>query len=240
MYKEFYHIYKKSLDTSTVNYSPLSSAPTTIRNVVLGLTPEGINIGLTNMDDVRIYFRGIINLKVVFIFVDMNDIENFGMNTITSTSVNNKCYIVSYRKFEGLSQEDLIKCLYMDLYYMNLHMECYLNNHGYIDFSNIVDEEFTNKFIDLIENEPDDIINNAISIFVPYAILYYILEIGTVIPYGDFIEFFLDNSNSENKYIHDFIYTVADFCNNYTIEELLDEGLILLAARSVIYGTEFC
>lgn len=238
MYKEFYHIYKKSLDTSTVNYSPLSSAPATIRNVVLGLAPNELNINLNNIDDVRIYFRGIINLKIVFVFVDINDMENSDMNTVTSAVVNNKCYIISYRKFEGcLSQENLIRCLYRDLYYINLHMNCYLNNNGCIEFSDIVNEEFTDKFINIIEEHPDNIINYSISIFTPYVMLYYILDIGTIIPYGDFIEFFLDNSNSENQYIHDFIYTVADFCNNYTIEEILDEGLILLAARSTIYGT---
>lgn len=231
MYKEIYNIYKKSLDTSTINYSLLSSAPNTIKNLVLALAPKNYNITIENMNNIRIFFRGMPNLKFVFVFVDLNDVEEYTGCINATTSINNKDYFISYRKFKDFNQEELIKYLYEDLYYMLSK----ITERTYIDFTLILNEDYSYTIIDSCENDKDNLITVSPFIFAPYILLYYILEVGNVIPYSDFMDIFINNSCSDNKYIHKLIYCIADFCKNYSIEQLLDEGLIELVVRSVLY-----
>ena len=49
---------------------------------------------------------------------------------------------------------------------------------------------------------------------------------------------FLEHIDIDNPIMSDIIYKIADFCNNYTIEQMLDEGLVALAVRSAVYGED--
>ena len=118
MYKDFYDIFKKGLDINTINYIPLSSVAPAVRNAVLASAPEN-TITLDNMDNFRVFHRGMPNVKTVFVFVDMRSIAAEQMQIYSSMNINNKRYVLLYRKFNGHEDtKDIVKMLYSMIYYM--------------------------------------------------------------------------------------------------------------------------
>ena len=233
MYKDFYDIFKKSLDINTLNYMPLSGMAPAVRNAVLALAPQG-TITLENMDNFRVFHRGMPNVKTVFVFVDMRSIEEEQMHMYYTININNKRYAVLYRKFDELGDtEYIVRVIYCAIYHMTRPI-----NNSIIDFTNMINEKYGEKISKSVIEDKDGLIQESVDVFAAYIISYYALEIGSVISYEDFINVFLNHIDKNNQILSNIIYRIVDFCNNYTIEQMLDEGLVALAVRSAVYGED--
>ena len=120
---------------------------------------------------------------------------------------------------------------------MIYYMARFINN-DIIDFTDIIRKEYGATASKAAIENKSGLIHQSTDIFAAYVISYYVLEIGRVISYADFMNVFLEHIDIDNPIMSDIIYKIADFCNNYTIEQMLDEGLVALAVRSAVYGED--